>query len=206
MTVRAQDLQGRFSISPYAGISLPVGVMAENSVDQMEGDGSLYYKPRFKYGVSVDDFYTPILGAGLHFRYAKFNVRNVEYEGEIYPIDDKLSLLMFGVHTKFFLKPDGIIRLYGVLGGGLAMWTLKDWNYVENLEEEVDLELYFLFGCGVTYFVSPTVSVFGEFTLDYLLRDFAGFEIEIEEERIEDVTIYFNSHFINVMFGLTIWF
>jgi hypothetical protein len=202
ISIYAQDLSGRFSLSPFVGISMPMGDLAT----QIMGEGPPYSKVEFKFGVSIDDFYTPTLAGGLNFRYVKFNVRNIEYEGETNPTSDKLSLMMFGVHSKFYLKDDGTVRPYGVLSGGLTILTLKDWNYVQNFREEIDLEINFLIAGGVSYFVSPSLSLFGEFTLDYLLRDFAGFEMVIEDEEIEDVTVYFNSYFINFMFGITIWF
>ena len=43
LTVSGQDLQGMFSLSPFAGIGLPMGDMAENSaVEIMEDRGALY--------------------------------------------------------------------------------------------------------------------------------------------------------------------
>ena len=90
--------------------------------------------------------------------------------------------------------------------------TLKDWDYFENLEYEADLDFdtksYLIIGGGVTYFVSPTVSVFGELTIDYLMLDGAGIELDGQPvyEDGNQVEVETNYYFLDFMVGLSIWF
>lgn len=212
LTVNGQDLQGMFSLSPFAGIGLPMGDMANDDVPEVTEGDALYRKTGFKFGAEIDYFFTPNLGIGIDFKYATFSAKDIIYEGVTYTTDDKLKLMMFGAHAKYMFIPDGTVRPYGVLGGGLVISKLKDWDYFENLEYEADLDFdtkpYLIFGGGVTYFVSPTVSVFGELTIDYLMLDGAGIELDGQPvyEDGNQVEVETNYYFLDFMVGLSIWF
>jgi opacity protein-like surface antigen len=205
--VNAQDLQGMFNVSPFGGLAMPMGDLADDDpVQVMEGDAA-FRSMGFKFGVAVEYFFTPNLGAGLDFRYATFGSKDVEFDEGTFESDSKITGMMFGAHAKYMFMSEGAVRPYGILGAGFFIGKFKDVEGVfyqmdEVLEFDMDSKLYFLFGGGVNYFISPTISIFGEATLDYAMTD--GAKLKIDDEEIAEIGT--NYYFIDLIVGANIWF
>lgn len=229
LTVSGQDLRARLSVSPFAGLGLPIGDMANNDADYADyiDDDAFYRKMGFKFGIAVDYYFTSNLGAGLHFRYATFASKDIDFGGIMVRTDDRLHLTMFGAHGKYVFVPDGMVQPYGIIGAGLVMSTIKNWRaysillekdlddfgiYMEEVDMDINAKPYLILGGGVTCFVSPTISLFGEFTIDYLFWDGAKMEVDGEQSielpvtAVEQLEFDTNYYFFDIVVGLSIWF
>ena len=205
--VNAQDLQGMFSVSPFGGIGMPMGDMGDD-----EGEDALVRAMGFKFGLEADYFFTPNIGAGLEFMYAMFGN---DYSDEIIDEvgDDKLNTMMIGIHGKYVFMPESMFRPYGVIGFGMVMNKIKDVIYEEGGdpgELKLDSKFYFRGGVGGMYWVSDMISVFGEFGIDYMMTDGAGYEFEgetcYEDDGETECEVGASYMFIDFKVGVNIWF
>jgi len=209
VSVNGQDLQGKFSLSPFSGLTLPMGELANNKLADIAGGDAIFRKIGFKFGIAIDYFFTSNLAAGLDFRYVSFGSKKIDADGQEFESDSKITGMLFGVHGKYFFIPEGSVRPYAIAGGGLYTSKLVDvedalfpYHGEGTFDFDIDSKPYLLFGGGVVYFVSPSVSIFGEATLDYTLTDGAMYELEGVEMR----EIKTNYYFIDFVVGLNIWF
>ncbi len=203
--VNAQDLTGMFSISPFGGLGLPMGDMGENDPVKIDEEDAIARGMGFKFGLDVDYFFTPNIGAGAEFLYAIFG-NNYDPEPE-FGADDKLNTMMIGVHGKYVFMPESMFRPYGVIGAGMVMNKIKDAQVDEEGTEgeiKIDSKIYLRGGIGGMYWVSDMISIFGEIGLDYMMTDGAG--IEVDGTAVEDYEITANYMFIDFKVGLNIWF
>jgi len=193
----AQDLAGMFNISPFAGLGMPMGDMAD---DDMENENALYRKMGFKFGAAAEYFFTPNIGAGIDFMYAIFGAKDVDD----FESDDKLHSMNLGVHGKYVFMTEGKLRPYGTIGLGMTMNKMKD--LVDEEEEEYEMKvgskLYLMGGVGVMYFVSDMISVFGEFGFDYLMLD--GAKLEVDDVEVGESEA--NYYFLDLKAGVNVWF
>lgn len=212
--VSAQDIQGMFNISPYVGIGIPMGDLAEDDPAQtilFDEDG-LFRSMGFKFGASAEYFFTPAIGAGLDFMYAIHGSKELEEGGETLNSDDKLHTMNIGAHFKYVFVPEGMFRPYVLAGGGLTMNKFKDFpdeidedgTILSTVEVKLDTKMYLMGGVGAMYWVSDMISLFGEFGLDYLMTDGSG--VEIDGETIEDAEVTANYYFLDFKVGLNVWF
>jgi opacity protein-like surface antigen len=203
----AQDLQGMFNVSPFGGLAMPMGDLADDDpVQVMEGDAA-FRSMGFKFGVAVEYFFTPNLGAGIDFRYATFGSKDVEFEEGTFESDSKVTGMMFGAHGKYMFMTEGTVRPYGILGAGMFIGKFKDvegflYGMEGTLDIDMDSKFYILFGGGLSYFVSPTISIFGEATFDYAMTD--GAKLKIDDEEIAEIGT--NYYFIDLIVGINVWF
>ncbi len=203
------DLQGMFNVSPFGGLGLPMGDLAD---DDLENEDGLYRSMGFKFGVSAEYFFTPAIGAGLDFLYAMHGAKEIEEGGETFDPGDKLNTMNIGAHVKYVFMMEGMLRPYVIAGGGMTMNTLKDvplevdedGNITETAEVKLDPKLYFMGGVGAMYWVSDMITVFGELGFDYLMTDGSGIEIDGTEVPDEEVTA--NYYFLDFKVGINIWF
>lgn len=204
----AQDLTGKFAITPFGGLGLPVADMADDDPDAvMTGDAG-FRKMGIKFGVVGEYVLSPKMAAGLSFRYASFGSKELEIPGmEAFESESKMNAMMFAFHAKYFLMIDQPARPYVVVGAGLAMAQFKG---VEGMFYEVEGDLDFdaitkpfvTGGFGANYFVSPNISIFGEATIDYAFTD--GSKLEVDGVEYQELGS--NYYFVDIIVGLNIWF
>jgi hypothetical protein len=199
-SVNAQDLTGKFNVSPFAGIGIPTGFFGGDLED-----GSMYRKMGFKFGGYAEYFFTPNIGAGLDFMYATFGAKDVSGIS----LDDKFNVMMFGAHGKFVLMPESTVRPYGIFGIGMVSPTWKDFG-IEGSEipvhdVDIDAGMYISGNIGVMYFVSPMISIFAEAGGDYLMLENANASADIAGE-ITEGDFGENLSFIDFRVGVNIWF
>lgn len=195
--VSAQDLAGMFNISPFGGLGMPMGDLAD---DDPENDDGLFRKMGFKFGAAAEYFFTPNIGAGLDFLYAIHGAKEIEGE----EFDDKLHTMNIGVHGKYVFMTEGMLRPYGILGVGMTMNKLKDLEEGdETFEAKIGSKLYIMGGIGAMYFVSDMISIFGELGFDYMMLDGASIEVDGEET---DDEVEANYYFLDLKVGLNVWF
>ncbi len=197
--VSAQDLQGMFNISPYFGLGIPMGDLAD---DDPENEDALYRSMGFKFGASAEYFFTPAFGAGLEFLYAIHGAK--ELDG--FEPDDKLHTMNIGAHIKYVFMPESMFRPYLLAGGGLTMNKVKDVliDTEQTVEIKLDTKMYLVGGVGAMYWVSDMISLFGEFGFDYLLLDGSG--IEIDGTEVPDDEVAKNYYFLDFKAGINVWF
>ncbi|HDS00758.1 MAG TPA: porin family protein [candidate division Zixibacteria bacterium] len=207
--VSAQDLQGMFNISPYVGIGIPMGDLADDDPENADG---LYRSIGFKFGASAEYFFTPAIGAGLEFLYAIHGAK--DFDG--FEPGDKLHTMNIGAHFKYMFMPESMLRPYILAGVGLTMNKLKDLEF--EVEEgvfvtgdlDLDTKMYFVGGFGVKYWVSEMISIFGEAGFDYLLLDGAGAEFDgepvIDPDTGEEAELQTNYYFLDFKAGINVWF
>ncbi len=205
-TTVGQDLQGMFSLSAFGGVGIPMGDLADDDPEAMEEGDAAYRAMGFKFGVAGEYFFTPQLAIGMDFRYVSFGSKDIEFQGETFETDDKLNVMMIGVHGKFVFMTEGDMRPYAIAGAGLAFPKLKDIVGFDETDEKVDIDIdskpYFIFGGGVIFFVTPTVSLFGEATFDYMLTD--GAMMEYDGTEIGEIET--NYYSIDLAVGVAFWF
>ncbi len=197
--VTAQDLKGMFNLSPFAGLGMPMGDLAD---DDLENEDGLYRKMGFKFGVMAEYFFTNNIAAGLNFLYAIHGAKDIEG----FESDDKLHTMNIGAHGKYVFMTEGMLRPYGILGAGITMNKIKDvpFDTETDVEVKLDSKIFVMGGIGVMYWVSEMISVFGELGFDYLMTDGAG--IEIDGETVEDSEVGANYYFLDLKVGINIWF
>ncbi|NIP42070.1 MAG: outer membrane beta-barrel protein [candidate division Zixibacteria bacterium] len=205
----AQDLMGRFNVSPFGGIGIPMGDLASDDPDEILDGDAAFRSIGFKFGVAAEFFFTPSIAAGVSFRYASFGSKEIELLGETFESDSKVTGMLFGAHAKFVLTPAGPVRPYILGGGGLFMSKYKDvegilydFTDIDKIDVDIDSKFYFMFGGGVMFFVSPNISLFGEATFDYALTD--GATLEYEDMELGEIGT--NYYFLDLIVGLNIWF
>jgi len=196
----AQDLTGKFCISPSGGVGIPTGFFA---ADLQEN--SMYRTTGFIFGAGADYFFTPYLGAGVDFFYASFGAK--EYSG--ITLDDKFNFFKYGVHLKGVLPLEGKARPYAIASFGMVSPKWKDFG-VEGSEipiqdVKIDAAFYFTGTLGAMYFVTPTISVFLEGGGSYLMLENAESETEIDGEIVK-ADFGENVTFIDIRAGVSFWF
>ncbi|HEQ98018.1 MAG TPA: hypothetical protein ENO22_01610 [candidate division Zixibacteria bacterium] len=205
----AQDLMGKFNVSPFAGIGVPMGDLASDDPEEILDGDAAFRSIGFKFGVAAEFFFTPNLAAGVNFRYVSFGSKEIELIEETFESDSKITGMMFGAHAKYVLTTVGPVRPYVLGGGGLYMSEFKDvegilfdFTDIDKIDVDVDSKFYFLFGGGVMYFVSPNISIFGEATFDYAMTD--GAKLKYEDMDLGEVGT--NYYFLDLIVGLNFWF
>jgi opacity protein-like surface antigen len=183
--VNAQDVEGMFNVTPFAGIGMPMGDMGD------EDEANL--KMGFKFGGGAEYFFTNNVGLGLDFTYASFGS---DTEGS----DAKYNAMMIGALGKYMFMPESMYRPYAVAGFGMLMSKTTEAYNGEDVEW--DNKFYFKAGFGLKYWVSEMITVFGELGFDYLMLDGATGEADGTEVGEVDGNYYF----IDFKAGVNIWF
>jgi hypothetical protein len=205
----AQDVAGKFSVSPFAGIGMPMGDMADDDPEAVINGDAGFRKMGIKFGIAGEYYAAPNYAFGISFRYASFGSKDLTLPEPIgtFESDSKLTAMIFAVHGKYIFIPDGVTRPYGILGGGLGMAKFTD---VEGdfygVEDPIDFDAMtkpFMFGgLGVDYFASPTVSIFGEVTFDYAFID----GTKLEADGVEYQEMGANYYFVDIVAGIRVFF
>lgn len=205
----AQNLAGRFNISPYAGIGIPMGDLADDDPSAILNGDAFFRKTGLNFGLNAEYFFSSSLGVGLNFRYVSFGSKDIEIAGYNLDSKSKITAVILGVQAKYAFMKGNTLRPYVLGGVGIYGSTLVDFDallfdlvFTDRIDVDVDTRLYTILGGGAMYFVSPTISIFGEVTLDYLLTDGAS----LKYENLELGILGSNYYFVDLVAGINIWF
>lgn len=205
----AEDLKGKFSISPYVGLGFPIGDFADD--DWSTNEDAAYRAMGYKFGLSFDYYFSKNFAGGLNFKYISFPSKDYDVLDEP-DQDDKLKMTLIGVYGKLIFVPEGDVRPYGKVGFGILNSSISDFPAIDwqsgvyyVTDVELDSKYYLQFGAGISFFVSPNVSLFGELTIDNLRMDGAKMEFT-DIPGAEDGEIEVNHNAVDFIAGINIWF
>lgn len=199
----AEDMTGKFAVSPFGGLGLPMGDLADDDPVAIDEGDAAYRAMGFKFGLCADYYISPTYSLGISFRYATFGAK--DFEG--YEPDDKMNAMIFTLNGRwYFSNPESTVLPYITWGGGIASMSFKD---IEDMEsgEKFDVDAitkpFILVGAGGDYFVSPTVALFAEGSFDYFFSDGGKIKIDGNDTGGEIGTNYF---FLDFVVGARFYF
>jgi hypothetical protein len=208
-SLSAQDLAGRFNVSPYAGIGIPMGELADDNPYAVLNGDAAFRKTGLKFGANAEYFFSSSLGIALSFRYVSFGSKDIEITGYNLDSKSKITAVILGIQAKYAFMPSNTVRPYVLGGVGIYGSTFIDFDallfdlvYTDRIDVDVDTRFYTILGGGAMYFVSPAISIFGEVTLDYILTDGAS----LKYKNLELGILGSNYYFVDIVAGINIWF
>ncbi len=208
-TLSAQDLNGKFNISPLAGVGIPMGEMANDESEAILNGDAAFRSTGYKFGINAEYFLMSNLGVGLDFLYIAFGSKDFRLMGVTIDSRSTISAIIFGAHLKYIFIPDGRLKPYAMGGMGIYGSTFEDVEGIvfdveefDRIDVDIDTELFAIFGGGLMYFISPRISLFGELTLDYAMTD--GATVKYDDLVLGEIGE--NYYFIDMAAGINIWF
>lgn len=209
----AQGMGGQLSISPFAGLGMPLGILHDNDFDSQN---AMFRADGLRFGINAEYFLADRFSLGVDFSYADYGSRelisdNPEFDG-LKP-NDKMRIMLFGIHARHFLSIRGRAKPYVLLGFGFHDIALKNWNVRPAVEEnnyKLSSRPFMQGAFGVQVHVNPKMSLFGEAGLTYLLTKDASISLNgtnlVDPNNGHAVEIKKNYYIFNLSAGLNFWF
>ncbi|HWO57375.1 MAG TPA: outer membrane beta-barrel protein [bacterium] len=202
------EVLGRFAVSPYGGVVIPIGDFADNDP---ENENSLGAKTGFGLGAMAEYGLTENVMVGGRFGYNQFG-----FDEDMSPVEGatldgpKWTVMEFGAFVKLLLSAGSNTRPYFKAGvnAGKAKFKTDAEAGGESGEVEIDVAtaLGLEGGVGVLHMFSPNLGGFVEGSFNHLMTDGKDVELTVDGDSFGTEEATTNVQWIAVRAGVSFFF